>query len=61
MADANATFQLRNGCSACRHAVATDPQGKPAADHGKGFWCQVMGKPVDARDGSTCGQWEYQP
>lgn len=53
------TFQSMNGCSACRHAAENDPQGVPAAVHGKGFWCISLGRPVDSKDGAECPKWEY--
>ncbi len=53
------TFQAMNGCAACKHAKDADPDGKPAAVYGKGFWCLAQSKPVDAKDGATCPQWAY--
>ncbi len=53
-----AKFQQMNGCSACRHAAAEDPQGNSAASLGKSFWCPRFEKPVDAKDGATCPAWE---
>ena len=60
MADAKPTFQSMNGCAACQHAAPADPEGKAAAAYGKGFWCGVLGKPVDAKDGAACQRWVYQ-
>ncbi len=53
-------FQTMNGCAACKHATGADPTGKNAAAYGKGYWCSVLGKGVDAKDGVQCPSWEYQ-
>jgi hypothetical protein len=53
-------FQAMNGCSACKHAAQTDPDGRSPAEEGKGFWCQVLGKAVDSKDGAQCEKWEYE-
>ncbi len=58
MPDKRPTFQSMNGCSACGHAADADPSGVPAAVHGKGFWCAILGKPVDSKDGAECPRWE---
>ncbi len=52
-------FQQMNGCSACMHSASQDPSGKPAAAHGKGFWCRKNGKAVDSKDGAACADWAY--
>ncbi len=53
-------FQKMNGCSGCKHASDTDPQGKPAASCGKGFWCKHLNKAVDSKDGTSCANWGCQ-
>jgi hypothetical protein len=53
-------FQQMNGCSACVHAAQADPQGKPAAAYGAGFWCVQLGRPVESKDGAACTQWKYE-
>ncbi len=53
-------FQQMNGCSACKHAAQSDPQGKSAAEYGKGFWCNKLSKAVDSKEGSNCSEWEYE-
>ncbi len=58
MSDSPTRFQTMNGCSACKHAKESDPAGKPASAHGKGFWCSSLGKAVDSRDGAQCDAWE---
>jgi hypothetical protein len=52
------TFQSMNGCSACRHASGSDPSGAPAAVLGKGFWCTLLARAVDSKDGAECPKWE---
>jgi hypothetical protein len=47
-----------NGCAACKHTADADPGGTPVAALGKSFWCTLLAKAVDARDGSACAQWE---
>ncbi len=59
MSEQKLSFQSMNGCAACLHAANADPAGKPAAAYGKGYWCAVLGKAVDARDGAACPKWEY--
>ncbi len=59
MSDPKPTFQSMNGCAACKHTAEKDPAGKPAAAHGKSYWCQPLAKPVDARDGAACSSWEF--
>jgi hypothetical protein len=59
MPEQKLTFQAMNGCAACKHAASDDPAGKPAAAYGKSYWCQPLGKAVDAKDGASCPQWEY--
>ncbi len=52
-------FQTMNGCAACKHTVAADPQGKQASAYGKSYWCTPLAKAVDAKDGAECPTWEY--
>jgi hypothetical protein len=59
MSDAKPTFQQMNGCAACKHTSATDPNGKSAGALGTSYWCTRLGKGVDAKDGSACASWEY--
>jgi hypothetical protein len=53
-------FQMMNGCSACKHAAPADKDGKTAASYGKVFWCKLLEKPVDAKDGTQCEKWECE-
>ncbi|MDH4231660.1 MAG: hypothetical protein OEW04_06475 [Nitrospirota bacterium] len=51
-------FQEMNGCSACKHASEKDPQGKSAAAYAAGYWCNVLNKAVNSKDGCACPSWE---
>jgi hypothetical protein len=53
-------FQAMNGCSACKYAAQADKDGKPASSSGKGFWCNLLEKLVDSKDGTQCEKWEYE-
>lgn len=51
-------FQAMTGCSACQHAADADGQGVSAGSYGASFWCRVLERPVQTRDGATCERWE---
>jgi hypothetical protein len=53
-------FQAANGCSACKYAAQADKDGKTASSYGTGFWCKLLEKPVDSKDGTQCEKWEYE-
>ncbi|MBU2591148.1 MAG: hypothetical protein KKC21_03900 [Nitrospinae bacterium] len=49
-------FQAMNGCSGCKQADGSAPQGEDISE--ADFWCSIFKKAVITKDGCSCPSWE---